>query len=341
MKKILFYADAVNLRFPGYRKILEPLLARLDGEIITHPDEARQRRNSDIVIIPFGVITSYQCAGDNLDLSYLVDAPSLCFKSVALFYVRRRRFWHPELWFNILRYIKYLRYESKIIHSYRLVFVASHHDAAYLNNKYKQNNVVAIENGVTLPVSNSIRPRSTVDPGNIRLGYLNFWGAGRPYDFEWFVEDILPILRKKFPGLSFVVAGRGIGPELEAYFRYHGVDNLGEVDNLGDFFDIIDIFVTSVRKECGILNKVLDAFAHQRIVIGYEGNMHSFPANVAPFFYTYRNATELIYNIQRILSHPDEVEQRVDHALAYLKEHHDWDKQSSRFRECIEQLRNA
>ena len=64
----------------------------------------------------------------------------------------------------------------------------------------------------------------------------------------------------KYPQLKVIAAGRGADNTVKEYFDRNRIIFLGEVENLCDFFNSIDIYITTVRKECGILNKVLDAF---------------------------------------------------------------------------------
>ena len=112
---------------------------------------------------------------------------------------------------------------------------------------------------------------------------------------------------------------------------------MGEVDTLSDFFSEIDVFVTSIRKECGILNKILDAFAHQVPVLAFVNNAHPFRTNT-PFFYEYQNGEDFINALEHIRLNPVGVGDYVRRARAYLNDHHDWDKQAAEFLRLVNEV---
>ena len=325
--------DSVNLKYPGYLKILEPILIRSKQYRVAGEGEPI---DSSWTIVPFGVIMGAHYSRHGFDVAYLVDSVSLGYRSVVWFYVRRWRLFHPELWWNLLRYIKYAPLERDIVFGYRKVIVASRHDAGFLEKRYKRSNIVVIENGVEVGIDSSalVASRSKSDFG-FRLGMLSFWGAGKPHDFTWFIEEILPPLRRHFPAIRIVLAGRGGNDQIRRYFESNGCEFVGDVRCLGEFFSSIDIFFTSMRKECGILNKVLDAFAHRKIVVGFEPNMRAFSALKSGFM-TYSNASELIQRIEFVKDNPGEARAMEARAYEYVVKHHNWDEKVERLNELFD-----
>lgn len=323
MKKIAFLPDPINLRYPGYLKILEPILKRSENYRITYEGESL---DDSWEIVPFGVMKSVQYSGSGLAVAYLIDSVSLGYGSVFLFYLKRLKVFHPELWLNLLRYIKYAPYEKRIVLGYSKVVVASKHDAEYLNKRYGRSNVVAIPNGVDLDAKSADAKSGDLARNfEYKIGMLNYWGAGKPYDFTWFVDDILPLLRRRFPNIRVILAGRGGSDSLVKYLEKNGCEFIGEVESLEDFFSSIDIFVTSMRKECGILNKALDAFVHKKIVVGFEPNMKAF-SDLHNGFLTYKNAREMIECIEFVRDHPGDVLNIEENAYKYVLNNNDWDQ---------------
>ena len=72
------------------------------------------------------------------------------------------------------------------------------------------------------------------------------------------------------------------------------------------------------------MNKVLDAFAHKKIVVGYEPNMRAFSALKNGYF-TYNNAEEMAQRITFIRDNPGVVSEMVNNALKYVLKNHNWD----------------
>ena len=332
MKKIAFLPDAVNLRYPGYLKILEPILKRSENYKITYNEEVL---DDSWMIIPFGVIKSAEYSNKGLPVAYLIDSVSLGYGSVFKFYLRRLKFFHPELWLNLLRYIKYAPLEKRIVHGYKKVIVASKHDAEYLNRRYGRSNVVAIQNGVDVDMKYvNVNQENSAYKFEYRIGMLNYWGAGKPHDFTWFVDEILPSLRSHFPSIRVILAGRGGSDELIKYLEKNGCEFVGEVEYLTDFFASIDICVTSMRKECGILNKALDAFAHKKIVVGFEPNMKAF-SDLHRGFLTYKNSHEMIECIEFVRDRPGDVLEIQNNAYRYVLKNNDWDQKMNDFEQIF------
>jgi glycosyltransferase involved in cell wall biosynthesis len=77
----------------------------------------------------------------------------------------------------------------------------------------------------------------------------------------WFVTRCLQTLRKQFPDVELVVAGKG-SEELAS--GYHGVSGLrfaGRVDSMGDFLRTAEISIAPMRSGSGMQFKVLEAMA--------------------------------------------------------------------------------
>lgn len=91
---------------------------------------------------------------------------------------------------------------------------------------------------------------------------------------EWFLDDIFPSIIKRFPSMTFTVAGRGIPDRIRRYAS----DNVlieGEVENANDFMTSKDIMVVPLLSGSGIRIKIIEGMALGKTVItttiGAEG----------------------------------------------------------------------
>jgi glycosyltransferase involved in cell wall biosynthesis len=95
------------------------------------------------------------------------------------------------------------------------------------------------------------------------LGAL--YGTDTPnYDsLVWFIEEILPLIDKKIPGIQFHVAGY-VDRQLPAIKTKLGdqINWLGEVSDLDAFFGAARVFVAPTRFAGGVPHKVANAAAH-------------------------------------------------------------------------------
>lgn len=316
--KIVFYIDKTNVAFPGYSIIIKYLLEHIPNSCVE--TSLKEIRDCDVVI-PLGIVASqnlYQ-AGIQFKISFLCDSPTLNFKSKMEFNLRRRKVGR-EFVGALLRYVKYTFIERKIVRYVKKVIVVSSFDRQYLEDKYKFDKFYSIPNGVTFP--NKIKIKK--DAFKPTIGFLYFWGVQNSIDdIDWFIKSFLPEIRYKFPELEVLAAGRGANQIALKYFKDNEINYIGPIDDLNDFFSKIDVFVTTVRKKCGILNKVLDAIAHEKIVMALEGNMLAFE-RLEDGYYTYNSVEGFIENLENIKSNPMVSQRRVKNALDYTKTYHDW-----------------
>jgi len=315
-----FLIDRVNEKFPGFSKILN-IIIRNFGEVkvINSLDDIEIDHN----IIPLGIVASSEFVDkfSKGNIAFIIDATTLGFESVLRFYIKKKKYFNPELLGALLRYIKYYFLEKKVIGNFKKVIVVSEHDANYLRRKFKCSNISVVSNGVDLPdYSNSV-----IKSFSYTLGILAYWGTGSVMDVKWFINDYLPRLRRIYPEIQLVTAGYGADEETLNFLHRNGIKHLNGIDNLWDFFNRIDIFITTVRKECGILNKVLDAMAHRKIVVGLEHNMYAFK-NLENGFFTYRNLDELVCVIDIIKNDPQLTSIKINNAYRYILENHNWDR---------------
>jgi len=77
----------------------------------------------------------------------------------------------------------------------------------------------------------------------------------------YFVEDIMPILRKEIPNLTFHVYGSKITDEIKS-LACDDVIIEGFVENVSDIFEICRVFVAPLKSGAGLKGKVIESIAH-------------------------------------------------------------------------------
>jgi glycosyltransferase involved in cell wall biosynthesis len=330
-----FFVDKVNEKFPGLSKLIYQIRVSFSNvEIINDLNDVSVERK----IIPLGPVAAhyYLKQFKKGEVAFIIDAYTLGFWSVAKFYVKHKRFFNKHLIGALLRFIKYSYIEKKIIKSFKKIIVVSEHDAQYLRKRFNCSNIEVVSNGADFPDIELKRKKEF----DFTLGILAYWGAGSIKDVNWFVEDYFPKLKMKFPEINLITAGRGANEETLEYFKKNGINHMGEIDDLWKFFNGIDIYITTLRKECGILNKVLDSMAHQKIVLGLSHNLYAFK-NLKNGFLTYSNYDELVLEIEKIRDNhilKNEIEQN---AFNYLQINHNWQKNYRKFKEILDNHYNT
>ena len=89
-------------------------------------------------------------------------------------------------------------------------------------------------------------------------------GFGHPPNLEavqFFVAEVMPLLRKALPGVRFVVYGSNLPKEIEA-MQDEDVVAGGWVEDVAEVFNSCRIFVVPLKSGAGIKGKVIGALAH-------------------------------------------------------------------------------
>jgi len=331
---IYLFVDRVNNKFPGFSKIIENIKKYIPNTNLIHELD---RIHPDEIILPMGIAGAWKLIKKKLPtrLAFIIDSPTLAMIGAIKFYFSQGEYLSRRVLIYALKYIKYSYLEFVVIRKYKYIIVVSEHDKNYLSRKYRSDKIRVISNGVDLPNNHFDK---IVNFSN-SIGVLSFWGAGGIDDIDWFVKSYLPKLRHDFPNLKFVTAGRGATNETIRYFDKHNIVYLGELDDLGQFFNTIDIMISTKRQECGILNRILDAFAYQKIVLGYGSNLLAF-SNLKNGYFAFSSYEDFRYHFEYIKSHKDEIALMTRNAYNYVKQNHSWRKNYEGLQQLIKEAAN-
>ncbi len=83
----------------------------------------------------------------------------------------------------------------------------------------------------------------------------------------WFVRDIWPLVRRRYPDATFWIVGRSPAAGVRALAAEPGVRVTGAVDNVGEYLAKFRVSVAPFLTARGLQNKVLEAMAARRPVV--------------------------------------------------------------------------
>lgn len=130
--------------------------------------------------------------------------------------------------------------------------------------RLKRSNVIVLPNGVPeYPASPA--PLQTATPKLLWIGALDYESNIDAVTF--FVTAILPLIRRDWPGVQFVVVGRRPSPELQEFLTKHGATVLSDVAEVEPYFESASLFVAPIRLGSGTRLKVLEALIRQKAVV--------------------------------------------------------------------------
>ena len=162
-------------------------------------------------------------------------------------------------------------YEIDILHAFDASVVVSQAEADFLKKSAGvSKKVFAVSNGVDTdyfhPEATYLRRRNLTRPP--RIVFCGVMDYHPNIDaVEWFVEEVMPILRKSFGKVEFDIVGSKPVRRVLKLAGSTGVRVLGRVDDVRPYVWKADVSVAPVRIARGIQNKVLEAMAMGKPVV--------------------------------------------------------------------------
>jgi len=166
------------------------------------------------------------------------------------------------------REAKYLKmYEIKIAQEFDRLFLVSDKEKSIFLNNYPAENISVVPNGVDLDffTPHYTSPNNSSAPELLFTGVMNYWPNIDAV--EWFVKNILPLVKKEFPDVVFYIVGNRPPQRIRNLSNQNGVCVTGYVKDVRENLARADISVIPLRIAQGIQNKVLESMAMAKPVV--------------------------------------------------------------------------
>jgi len=112
-------------------------------------------------------------------------------------------------------------------------------------------------------IGNVIEFRKTRLPKEKNFGFIGTSNGPNLIGFQWFVEEVLPLVRAKMPDFNFFVAG-ALCNKISDSTEYV---KLGYVDSLQDFYDSIRFSIVPMLNGTGLNIKSIEALAYSKPLV--------------------------------------------------------------------------
>jgi glycosyltransferase involved in cell wall biosynthesis len=122
----------------------------------------------------------------------------------------------------------------------------------------------------------------------------------------WFLTNVWPICRSKFPYLSFYVAGRNM-PDKMKNMNIDGVIMIGEVEDATSFVKQHDIAIVPLLSGSGMRAKIIEAMALGKVVVTTSMGLEGIEAQDAYDVCLADSPEEFIGIIQHLLTNPTQM----------------------------------
>lgn len=151
------------------------------------------------------------------------------------------------------------RYEGEVCRAVKSVIAVSQEDANAMRSEYGARRVTAIPTGVDIDY---FAPPEAAGPAAdlVFVGSMDW--LPNIYGVQWFVKEILPLIRKVRPACSLVIAGRRPKPEvLRLPEKDPGIRVTGTVEDIRPYLWTSGISVVPLKIGGGTRLKIYEAMA--------------------------------------------------------------------------------
>jgi hypothetical protein len=274
------------------------------------------------MVIPYGIDCAIELInkGYKTEVCFMVDAVTLGYLNKIKFYLRNKMVFQYDFFRSIYVYLDDMHKVRKVLKHYERIMLVSQTDIDYLKRISPQNTkFLCVPNGVQL-----VECSPKTESNKLRLGILSSWNEKVSFiENDWFIRKIYKKFFAEHPDTVLYIAGRGVYGEI--YKNMPGIQYMGEVEDLNDFFKNIDIFIAANPKGCGILNRTLDSFRYKTIVLGYEQSFSGF-TYMKESYLSFKDYNSFENRIAFIQGNPNDVDHIIDNAYIAILNYNNWQK---------------
>ena len=236
--------------------------------------------------------------------------------------------------FEFFEQRRLLRYEP-VMKQYDLSLACSTEDIAYLQETHGVTNLQLLPNGVDLDTFSGKVHDYSHHKTLLFTGNMDY--APNIDAVVYFVRDILPLVRAKFPEIMFIIAGQRPVPDVLALADGQVVVT-GFIEDLSEVYNSASVVVAPLRFGAGTQNKVLEAMAMGVPVVcsnigfkglGIENGEGAFMETAAVAFAD---------RILQLLADADLREQTGQKGAAIIRERFSWDKIATQLEAYFKQI---
>ena len=150
----------------------------------------------------------------------------------------------------------------------------------------------------------------------------------------WFSEEIFPLVLDQHPRTSFYIVGGRPLPAVKDLEKHAKVHVTGRVDDIRPYIAPAAVAVAPLRIARGVQNKVLEAMAMGKAVVGTQAAMEGIEACPGITDRTFDSSDDFADRVVQLLQHNDGDAPGAD-GRRFVVENYDWERNLSRMEQLL------
>jgi GT2 family glycosyltransferase len=275
-------------------------------------------REVDVVQLEYTQLASYRAEFDQIG-TFLFEH-DIYFQSVWRSMSGARG---PQQWAeHFYEYLRALRFERRMVRCFDGVQVCTAENRRFLESYV--GNTAAIREGLRagIDVERYHYVEDGRQPDNL-LFVGNFRHPPNTQALNFFIENVLPLVRRERPAAHLTVIGAHAPPGLESELRRPGVTFLGPVEDIREPLSRYAVFVCPILSGSGVRVKLLEAFAAGIPVVSTRLGAEGLLEHGADFLVVSERAEDFAAGVVDLLAHPRKAQEIAARARREVERH--WD----------------
>ncbi|MBF0468398.1 MAG: TIGR03087 family PEP-CTERM/XrtA system glycosyltransferase [Desulfamplus sp.] len=229
-----------------------------------------------------------------------------------------------------------LNYETKInLFFDRSVFVSEIERDLFISYFPDAKKLEVIPNGVDYdyfsPEESNLYGRQEANqPPQLNSQMLMFSGAmdyhANKDGVKWFCREILPLIRKAFPNVTFYIVGSNPAGDIRQLAQEKSVVVTGFVEDIREYYRAADICVIPLCIARGVQNKVLEAMSTAKPVVTTSIAVQGIGAIPGRDLIVEDNPRAFAQAVIDLLHDRGKMAILGENGRGYVLKHHDWNK---------------
>ncbi len=217
------------------------------------------------------------------------------------------------------------RFEAEVARRFEHVSVISSAEAEDVRRLLGRQEVLVVPSGVDLDYfAPAPEPDESSEPTLVFTGVMSYFANVDAVQF--FAQEVHPELRRRVPGLRFVIAGADPSPAVRRLERIPGVVVTGTVADMRPFLHQAVVAVAPLRIARGLQNKILEALACGRPVVAHPEALKGIEAVPGQHLLHATTAQQFIDTLSALIDDPQQRQQLGAAGRAFVEEHYRWDR---------------